>query len=75
MGKDENTTKNKHGVVCCGVLEQILIAWMVLPDGKKVAPYIPSEYGELFRVNHCPSCGAYVRDATISPALDIEKQN
>jgi hypothetical protein len=61
---DEPRPLNKHGVVCCGVLEQMLIAWMVLPDGKKVMPYIPGENGEMWRVNHCPSCGAYVRDAS-----------
>lgn len=55
---------NKPDVVCCGVLERMLIAWMVLPDGKKVMPYIPGENGEMFRVNNCPSCGAYVRDAS-----------
>ena len=57
-----DTQLNKHDVVCCGVLEGMPIAWMVLPDGKKVMPYIPGENGEMFRVNNCPSCGAYVRE-------------
>ena len=55
---------NKHNVICCGVLEQMLIAWFVDPAGKKVMPYIPGENGEMFRVNNCPSCGACVRDCS-----------
>ena len=61
--ENNETITSAHLPVCCGVLERMLIAWMVLPDGKKVMPYIPGENGEMFRVNNCPSCGAYVRDS------------
>lgn len=53
--------------ICCGVLEKMLIAWMVMEDGTKLMPFIAGDDGNKYRVNHCPSCGKYVRNAEIKP--------
>jgi hypothetical protein len=53
--------------ICCGVLEKMPISWMALEDGTKCMPYIIGEDGVKYRVNHCPSCGAYVRECMIKP--------
>lgn len=55
----------KLPVMCCGVLEKMLIAWMVIEDGTKVMPFIAGDDGNKYRVNHCPSCGAHVRDVRV----------
>ena len=57
----------KPFVICCGVLEKMLIAWMVMEDGTKVMPFIPGDDGNKYRVNNCPSCGTYVRDVQVKP--------
>ena len=66
-----NTTEPQHDaklpVICCGVLEKMIIAWMVMEDGTKVMPFIAGDDGNKYRVNHCPSCGAYVRDVQVKP--------
>lgn len=62
-----NPALRKTAVICCGVLERMLIAWMVLEDGTKVMPFIFGDDGNKYRVNHCPSCGAYVRDVMVEP--------
>ena|SRR3990167_6028757 len=63
--EEVNKITSKQPVICCGILEKMTIAWMRFSDGTKVAPFIAGEDGEKYRVNHCPSCGAYVRDAKI----------
>lgn len=63
----ENGNSTKPPVICCGVLEKMLIAWMVMEDGTKVMPFISGDDGSKYRVNHCPSCGAYVRDVQLKP--------
>ena len=66
-----NTTEPQHDaklpVICCGVLEKMIIAWMVMEDGTRVMPFIAGDDGNQYRVNHCPSCGAYVRDVQVKP--------
>jgi hypothetical protein len=70
---NKETTKLKKpmaqnsSVICCGVLEKMLIAWMVMEDGTKVMPFIPGDDGNKYRVNNCPSCGTYVRDVQVKP--------
>lgn len=66
--KEEITTPDDNsGVVCCGVLETLNIRWMLLEEtGEKCMPFIYSRDGDImYRVNHCPSCGTYVRDIVI----------
>lgn len=60
--------------ICCGVLEAMDLNWMRLEDGIRCMPYIKGRSDEnMYRVNYCPSCGKYVRDAMIAPELN--KQN
>lgn len=69
MSEKQNETKEaekkNESSICCGILEKMLIAWMVMDDGTKVMPFIPGEDGIKYRVNNCPSCGSYVRDAQV----------
>ena len=52
--------------ICCGVLERMEIIWMKLEDGSKCMPSIKGHSDEnLYRINHCPSCGVYVREAIV----------
>jgi len=52
--------------VCCGILERMGIKWVTLDGISKCMPYIEgSSDGVMYRVNNCPSCGAYVRDVII----------
>jgi len=63
--KAEEQTKNP---ICCGILEKMKISWMCLEDGSKCIPHIKSNSDDnIWRVNHCPSCGNYVRNAIIEP--------
>ena len=57
--------KKSSKKVCCGILEQLNIKWMVASDGVRCLPFIYGKDQIKYRVNHCPSCGAYVRDSTI----------
>lgn len=60
--------ENKPEVICCGALEQLTLGWMKMEDGTKIMPYINNYVnGQMYRVNYCPSCGKYVRDAEIKP--------
>ena len=64
--------KEKKPSVCCGVLERLkTIGWFRMEDGSKCMPYIwgssPENIEIRYRVNNCPSCGAYVRDIIIYP--------
>jgi hypothetical protein len=54
-------------VICCGVLEELDMEWMVTKDGTVLMPFIEGKDGIRYRVNYCPSCGAYVRDCVIEP--------
>lgn len=67
--QNENEQLSQATVICCGNLEKMNIDWMVLEDGTRLMPHIPSKESEIvkLRVNNCPSCGAYVRDCTIKP--------
>lgn len=64
----QNPQLPQNDVICCGNLEKININWMVLEDGTKIMPFLEDKNDNTkWRVNHCPSCGAYVRDCTIQP--------
>ena len=64
----EKQAQNPQLPQCCGNLEKININWMVLEDGTKIMPFLEDKNDNTkWRVNHCPSCGAYVRDCTIQP--------
>ena len=67
MGKETKTTQlPKDDVICCGVLERMELGWMKLEDGSKCMPYIEGNNdNKKYRVNNCPSCGAYVRDCIV----------
>ena len=54
-------------VICCGVLEKLGVGWMVAQDGTVLMPFIEGKDGVKYRINHCPSCGSYVRDCFIEP--------
>ena len=53
--------------ICCGVLEKMDLQWMKTESGIKVMPFISGINMITYRVNHCPSCGVYVRDFGINP--------
>lgn len=62
----QNQPSRLGDFICCGVLERMELGWMKLGDGRKCMPYIDGHSVEnKFRVNNCPSCGKYVRDAMI----------
>jgi hypothetical protein len=66
----ENTNEpfSKTAVICCGNLEKMNINWMVLEDGTKIMPFLEDKKDNTkWRVNNCPSCGAYVSSCTIQP--------
>jgi hypothetical protein len=58
------------GSPCCGVWPEIAdtFGWMQDGTGNRRMPYLPAN-GVLWRINHCPSCGRYVRDVVIRPAM------
>jgi hypothetical protein len=42
------------------------LGWMLQEDGTKCMPYINGHSDEnMYRVNHCPSCGKYVWDVMV----------
>ena len=58
----------ENAVICCGNLEKMNIDWMITEDGVKLMPFISDKIDNTnWRVNHCPSCGFYVRDCVIQP--------
>jgi len=64
--KTQTEQLTQVAVICCGILEKMNINWMVLEDGTKIMPFITDKIDDRnWRVNNCPSCGAYVRDCTI----------
>lgn len=64
--KTQTEQLTQDAVICCGNLEKMNINWMVLEDGTKIMPFITDKIDDTnWRVNNCPSCGAYVRDCTI----------
>jgi hypothetical protein len=67
MENEEKNHQNQSNTpICCGVLEKMNINWMALEDGTKIMPYIEDKNNDTnWRVNNCPSCGAYVRNSTI----------
>lgn len=58
-------SKDEHTVICCGTLEKMLICWMKTPLEVRVLPFIVGNDGNKYRVNYCPSCGAYIREAEL----------
>ena len=71
MNKEIKNTETEQctipSVICCGILEKMTLGWMKLEDGTKCMPFIYGKGTEILRVNNCPSCGKYVRDAMIEP--------
>jgi hypothetical protein len=64
---EQNQPLQLHDVVCCDSFIKFIphFGWMKTDDKIFLMPYIKS--GELLmRINHCPSCGKYVRDIQIS---------
>ena len=58
----------KENTLCCDVLDKMDLKWMYLANGVKLMPYIENKSGTIkYRVNHCPSCGAYIRDIELKP--------
>ena len=56
-----------HSVVCCDSFKEFIpqFGWFKTEDGFCLMPYI--QCGEKkMRINHCPSCGKYVRDIQLS---------
>ena len=52
-----------HNVVCCDSFKEFIpqFGWFKTEDRVCLMPYI--QCGEKkMRINHCPSCGKYVRD-------------
>lgn len=57
----------KHDKPCCEVLEKLDIGWMKFEDGSRCAPYIMGKNDQtMWRVNHCPSCGKYIREIVLA---------
>ena len=64
----ENKTLCDSSNICCGVLERLDIEWIRLEDGSKCMPNIKGHSDEnRYRINHCPSCGTYIREVIIKP--------
>ena len=63
--KDSKTTQPRtiHSFVCCDSFIEFIpqFGWFKTEDRVCLMPYI--QCGEKkMRINHCPSCGKYVRD-------------
>ena len=65
--QDQDPQLQKTTVICCGNLEKMITNWMVTENGVKLMPFIEAKDLIKWRVNHCPSCGVYVRDCVIQP--------
>ena len=50
--------------VCCGALPKLNVQWKTTEYGTRLIPYIETNT-EAYRINHCPVCGEYIRDAMI----------
>ena len=66
---DKTRTKcTIQNVICCGVFEQTFknYQWfsMMDADNKKVL-VMPCFPDKKIRINHCPSCGKYIRDIQV----------
>ena len=60
---EEIKSESSNDKVCCEVLLKLTLGWFKLEDGSKVMPYIyDNSNTTMLRVNHCPSCGKYIRD-------------
>ena len=61
--------KKNNDPICCGAFEKMNFGWLEsISSGIKCAPYITGHADNIkYRVNNCPSCGAYVRDVVILP--------
>jgi len=57
---------------CCSAFQEFIpfFSWMIMAEEEdnprvKVMPHVLSENGTRWRVNHCPSCGQYMRNIQI----------
>lgn len=74
MKQKETKKVNTGGKICCGILEKMIIPGMEMEDGTKAILFIPGDDGNNYRVNYCPSCGAYIRDMQVPPGTkEIKK--
>ena len=63
-----NKDKKNNATICCGAFEKMAFSWMESEKGIRCMPYILGHADNIkYRVNNCPSCGAYVRDVVILP--------
>jgi len=51
--------------VCCGALPKLNVQWKTTEYGARLMPYIEGADNKLYRINHCPVCGEYIRDVMI----------
>lgn len=65
----ENTYKIGQ---CCEVLLKMDLGWMKNEDGTRLIPYIKGN-SDTYRVNHCPSCGKYIRDIEINTIKERDR--
>lgn len=67
LGEQQSQVLKTVEAICCGFLEKMELGWMKLEDGTKCMPYIKGHSDEaMYRVNNCPSCGKYVREAMVA---------
>lgn len=70
MSKKDSKTEQSciiHGDVCCDSFKEFIpqFGWLETDDRVCLMPYI--QCGEKkMRINHCPSCGKYVRDIQLT---------
>ena len=51
--------------VCCGALDKLNVKWQTTEYHSRLHPHIEGADGQFYRINHCPICGEYIRDAMI----------
>lgn len=62
--------------MCCDAFEKFIpiFSWMKQENGPYCMPYLQS--GNLkMRINHCPSCGAYIRDISLKQITNDNRKN
>ena len=67
MKNEFSKTEQPCTILCCDSFKEFIpqFGWFKTDDRVCLMPYIKSGEKKM-RINHCPSCGKYVRDIQLS---------
>lgn len=54
---------------CCPALRRMKIRWFTGENWIKYMPSIEGKDDKIYRVNYCPSCGAYIRNIALQQVM------